>query len=332
MNLDSEHPGWKHCALRTREVTANSAVTRLASKAHVQQRHKGVHLPQEESFGRRAHTTLKPQTAAKLALKRFLRSVPMPNWLARWPDLNRLERIKMIGLCRTLLKHTGHMVFGGPFSTMKLAENLDLAWDPKIIVGSYEEEVHDVINDVICAAPAQVINIGSAFGYYAVGLALKVANTKVTAFEAVEDPYWQQLAELARINGVSNKIIQRGLCTVEELAMACVPKSFILCDCEGGEEDILKPLEIPALKSCKILVEVHEFYRPNLVGTLVDRFRVSHEIRIIDEAVRNPSRYPILQKLPRYCRPVAIEETKWIPVKSSRFVTWLRFLLLNPKG
>lgn len=270
--------------------------------------------------------------AWKPALKRILRSVPMPHWLARCPDLNRLERIKMNGLCRTLLKRTGHKVFGGPFCTMKLAENLDLAWDPKFIVGSYEEEVHSVIDDVICAAPAQVIVIGAAFGYYAVGLALKIANTIVTAFEAVEHPYWRQLAELAKINGVSSKIVQRGLCTTEELAVACVPKSFILCDCEGSEEDILKPLEIPTLKSCKILVEVHEFYRQNLVATLVDRFRDSHEIRIIEEADRNPSRYHILKELPHYCRSVAIEEHRWIPAKSSRTVTWLRFLLLSPKS
>ncbi len=93
---------------------------------------------------------------------------------------------------------------------MKLAENLDLASDPKMIVGCYEEEVQNVINDVICMAPVRIIDIGAAFGYYAVGFALKIANTTVIAFEAVEDRHWQQLGELARINGVSGKIIQRG--------------------------------------------------------------------------------------------------------------------------
>jgi len=268
---------------------------------------------------------------AKTALRRIFKYVPTPNWTARYPDLNRLERTKMSLLCRALLKDTGHMVFGGPFSTMNLTDHLALAWDPRIIVGSYEEEVHQVINDVICMAPANIIDIGAAFGYYAVGLALKIANTTVTAFEAVEYPHWQQVAELARINGVSGKIIQRGVCTAEELARACTRESFILCDCEGGEVDILDPLEIPALKSCKILVELHEFNRPNLVPTLVSRFRDSHEIKIIEEADRNPSRYRILRTLPRSWRSVAIQETKWIPNKSSRTTTWLRFMLLDPK-
>jgi hypothetical protein len=304
-------------------------------------------LAQPPYYDRRAHIlektnsndkdfTLKPQTATKLALKRVLRRairfVPTPHWTDRYPDLNRLEKTKMSVMSRTLLKHSGHMVFGGPFSTMKLAENLDLAWDPKIIVGSYEQEVHEVINDVICMAPLHIIIIGAAFGYYAVGFALKIADTTITAFEAVEVPHWQQLNDLARLNRVSAKIIQRGLCTAADLAKTCTPQSFILCDCEGGEMDILDPVGTPALRSCKILFELHEFYRPNLVATLISRFRESHHIRIIEEAERNPSRYRILNKLPRGWRSVAIQETKWIPSASSRTVTWLRFMLLTPKG
>lgn len=274
---------------------------------------------------------MKPQTATKLAVKRIFGFVPTPNWTARYPDLNRLEKYKINALCQTLLRETGHMVFGGPFSTMQLSENLELSWDPRVVVGSYEEEVHGIVNDVICMAPAQIIDIGAAFGYYAVGFALKVANCTVTAFEAVEDPHWQQLAELARINGVGSKIVQRGFCTAAELAKACSPGSFILCDCEGGEEDILQPQEIPTLGSCKILLELHEFNRPNLVATLIQRFRDSHNIRIIEETDRNPNRYRILKKLPRSWRSIAIEEAKWIPRKSARTTTWLRFMLLDPK-
>jgi hypothetical protein len=274
---------------------------------------------------------LKLQTAAKLVLKRILRFAPTPNWTAHYPKLNRLERFKVRVLCQILLKETGHMVYGGPFSTMKLTENLELCWDPPMILGSYEEEVHDVINNVICMAPDNIIDIGAAFGYYAVGFALKIANTTVIAFESVEEPHWQELADLARINGVSGKVIQRGFCTAEELAKACAPNSFILCDCEGGEEDILQPLKVPALNSCKILIELHEFYRPNVVGTLISRFRDSHKIRIIEEVDRDPSRYRILKKLPRSWRSVAVEEKRWIGRGSSRITTWMRFMVLDPK-
>jgi|SRR5579864_479058 len=274
---------------------------------------------------------LKDRAGTKLALKRALGSLPLRDWTARRPNLNRLERAKMSNLSWTLLKSSGHMVFGGPFATMRLAEHLDLASDPKFVVGSYEEEIHEVINEVICMAPAHIIDIGSAFGYYAVGFALKIATTTVTAFEAVEDQHWEQLQELASLNNVSGKIVQRGRCTVDKLAQICTPKSFILCDCEGGEIDILQPDAISALSSCKILVELHEFHVANLVATLVRRFRDSHQIRIIQEQGRHPSRYRILKRLPKRWRSLAIEEVKWIPGNPSPIATSLRFMLLDPK-
>jgi hypothetical protein len=257
------------------------------------------------------------------------------HWKARYPQLNRLmaqlELCKISALCQILLRETGHQVFGGPFSPMLLPDSSALCSNPQFIIGSYEEEVQDVINDIICKAPAQIIDIGASSGYYAVGFATKIANTTVTAFEAVEDPYWQQLADLARINGVGSKIIQRGLCTAEELAKTCNPKSFILCDCEGCEEDILQPILIPALESCTMLVELHEFYRPNLIGTLINRFRNSHAIRIIERTGRNPSRYFLLKKLPQSWRSIAVEDVRWIQRESSRIHFGARFMLLTPK-
>jgi len=213
--------------------------------------------------------------ANKVALKRMLGLMSTLHWKARYPWLIRLlekhEHCKMSALCAILLREGGRQVFAGPFAGMTLPANIAVSGDPKYILGSYEEELHDVLNQIICMAPAHIIDIGAAGGYYAVGLAMKIANTTVTAFEAVEEPHWAQLAELASSNGVSRKIIQRGLCTADELAKSCRPDSFILCDCEGAEEDILQPLVTPALASCTMLVELHEFYRPAVVGTLIGR-------------------------------------------------------------
>jgi hypothetical protein len=123
----------------------------------------------------------------KKGVKRALTTIPTPGWTRRYPHLSRLEKWKADVLSEILLKETGGMVFGGPFSTMKLDAALALGRDPRFIVGSYEQEVHDVVNDVIASAPANVIDIGSAYGYYAVGFATKIANTRITAFEAVEE-------------------------------------------------------------------------------------------------------------------------------------------------
>jgi predicted O-methyltransferase YrrM len=272
--------------------------------------------------------------ANKVALKRMLGLMSTLHWKARYPWLIRLlekhEHCKMSALCAILLREGGRQVFAGPFAGMTLPANIAVSGDPKYILGSYEEELHDVLNQIICMAPAHIIDIGAAGGYYAVGLAMKIANTTVTAFEAVEEPHWAQLAELASSNGVSRKIIQRGLCTADELAKSCRPDSFILCDCEGAEEDILQPLVTPALASCTMLVELHEFYRPAVVGTLIDRFRESHAIRIIDGSGRDPSRYLALKRFSSRWQSKAIEDVRWIQT-SSRIVFAARYMLLTPK-
>jgi len=187
-----------------------------------------------------------------------------------------------------LFAESGGMVFSGPFSTMKLAPNLSLGGEPPFIVGSYEQEIHGVLNDVIAAAPSRVVVIGAAFGYYAVGFALKIHDTQVIAFEAVEQNHWAELAELARLNSVSGKIVQKGLCTLGDLQEVCIEGAFVFSDCEGAEQDLLVPDQIPALRSCTLLVELHEFHRPDLVATLVQRFAGTHSIQFIEEMPRTP--------------------------------------------
>jgi hypothetical protein len=223
------------------------------------------------------------------------------------------------------------MVFSGPFASMKLVEGSSLSHDPRIILGSYEQEVHDVMNQVIADAPAHIVDIGAAYGYYAVGLAVKIANATVTAFEAVEEEHWGELAALAELNKVSHKINQRGACTPAEFAKVCTEDTFILSDCEGAELELCDPAAVPALKSCKMLIELHEFHKPRLVATLVQRFRSSHSIKMIEEERRDPSRYRILKRIPAGWRSTAVEEAKWIGDGAQRTTTCLRFMLLTPK-
>ena len=53
---------------------------------------------------------------------------------------------------------------------------------PKLI-GSYEEEVHLIIEEIIRRRYSIVVNIGCAEGYYAVGFALRIPDAIVYAFD-----------------------------------------------------------------------------------------------------------------------------------------------------
>jgi hypothetical protein len=245
-----------------------------------------------------------------------------------FPNFNTTERKRMNKACQKLLAKSAGTVFSGPFAGMKISKNSYLKKCSEIIVGSYEQEVHKIINYVICRAPKHIINIGSAYGYYTVGLAYRIQKTRIVAFEAQVKPCWHDSDELAKINNVDSKIIQKGTCTSKELVKCCQPDSFILCDVEGAETDILALGENPNLASCLILVELHDFCKEETTPLLIQEFISTHDAVIVDESIRNPVEYRILDAFPEYMQRILIKEDRRIPDK---MITWSRFMLLVPK-
>ena len=166
-------------------------------------------------------------------------------WTADYPNLNAEGREKLGELCKTLLHRTDYTVFAGPFAGMRLVPDSYLANMPMMIVGCYEQELHAVVNEVIARGPKALIDIGSAHGFYTVGFARHLPEARVVGFEAVVEEHWGQARLLAEANGVQNQVQQCGRCTVETLCSVCPPEALILCDCEGGEAELLDPAVVP---------------------------------------------------------------------------------------
>jgi hypothetical protein len=249
-------------------------------------------------------------------------------YLWRYRRLKQQYRnLRVLKLCNTLLERTDFTVYAGPFAGMKLVKGTHLSLQPAMIVGSYEAELHHAIYKAISTAPDYVINIGSAHGYYATGLARHLPNTTVIAFEPESEENWDEALRLAEANGVTDKIIQKGLCTVTELRESCRPDSFVLCDCEGDEMTLLNPEAIPSLQSCYIICELHDFIVPGLTGELVRRFKKSHINQIHSEKARNPGEYRVLDGLSSALQHIAVEETRC----TGRMITIGRYMELIPK-
>src|SRR5690606_7720999 len=71
------------------------------------------------------------------------------------------------------------------------------------LLGSYEKELHPFLAQIIEIPFSQIINIGSDDGYYAIGLALKMPQAQVTAFDINKKA--RELTQLnARLNQVGN--------------------------------------------------------------------------------------------------------------------------------
>jgi hypothetical protein len=255
---------------------------------------------------------------SELQLKRELKKLPILT--------SKTKKVKR-EIANFVFEKMDGYVFSGPFINLRLKKDSILAGTPSMILGCYEKELHPVFNRIIANPPAKFIDIGAAQGYYVVGIACTTKDTKIVGFEMV-DEYLNMAKSLAAYNGVQDRISWKGLCDIVELKKEVTPGTFILCDCEGAEKELLDPEKVPALINSEILVELHDFFAPGATATIIDRFRNSHTLTLINEQGRNPDDYRPLLSFKRVESQFAIAETRHI---SNGRVTGSCFASLIPK-
>ena len=201
------------------------------------------------------------------------------------------------------------IIQSGAFAGMRYGtEAVGGAILPKII-GSYESQLSDLIAGFADRDYTHAVDIGSAEGYYVVGLARLMPGVKIFAFDI--DPRAHELCrDNAERNAVLDQILFRDECTPTELAKVIEHKTLIVCDCEGFEAEILDPVAIPELSQCDILVELHDLIVPGVSDLIYRRFKDSHEIEFYSEGVRDPGAYPALSGLKDFEASLAMNEKR----------------------
>ena len=126
------------------------------------------------------------------------------------------------------------------------------------LAGMYEEELIPVLERIMQKGYEKIIDIGSAEGYYAIGLARAMEEVEVEAYDI--DPYARKLLDgMRKINCVDSRVHINSLCTKETLInMELGKKSLVISDCEGFEKELFDKESAGALQSVDILVEVHD--------------------------------------------------------------------------
>lgn len=208
---------------------------------------------------------------------------------------------------------TGSRVHSGPFAGMRYIQHAlgvhSSAYCPKLL-GTYEQELHPLVEALRTGHPyAHVINIGAGEGYYAIGFARCLPQSRVTAYEADAESR-VILGRMAEINGVAPRLTIRESCTPSGLqaAMAQPGKTLIVCDVEGAEQELLDPVAIPALTRADILVELHDFLIPGISGVIRKRFENTHQITEIPALPRQLADWPSSLSLPKVYRRTALSE------------------------
>jgi hypothetical protein len=170
----------------------------------------------------------------------------------------------------------------GPFKGLRYPEAFAIGSSlfPKLL-GSYERELAEILES-ICSEPyTEIIDVGCAEGYYAVGLALRIPAARVWAFDT-DQRAMALCRQMAALNGVAHRLTLGTHCdtaTVASLPLSGRP--LLVCDCEGYENRLFSDELVPVLRNASLLIESHDFIDISTSRRLARRFAGSHEIRSI---------------------------------------------------
>jgi hypothetical protein len=188
-----------------------------------------------------------------------------------------------------LFGHGLPKILSGPFTGMPYLD--EIVWGPITPkwIGCYEAELHNIVERILSDGYTQIVNVGCAEGYYAVGFAWRLPGIKVIAFDS--DPVArQQASRLAALAGVADRITISGYCTAPILNRLASQQTVLTVDIEGSEVELLNPERVRNLSRVSILVEVHS--SPPLDSdavalTLRQRFEASHHLYWFQSENRN---------------------------------------------
>ena len=229
-------------------------------------------------------------TAVTAELERIMAGDPSPARLAA--ALRHLAKWRAQVIGNTLAAGLGTTIPAGPFAGMTFPGPAAEGGYPPRLLGAYEATLHPVIETIIARPYARVIDIGSAEGYYAVGLARRMGRAEIWARDAA--PRARALcAALARTNGVEDRVIIGGEFTHADFAICATAPTVVICDIEGAEETLLDPAAAPGLVAADILVEAHDLLRPGLSERLAARFAPTHRITRLPRRI-DPDALPAL--------------------------------------
>jgi len=174
-------------------------------------------------------------------------------------------------------------VLNGPFRGMKYPkiESVGSVIYPKLI-GSYEREIQPIIESFsLNNYYSEIIDVGCAEGYYAVGMALRCENSKIYAFDT-NNTAQKLCSEMADLNEVTNKVFIGSTLTPEMLkTFNFTKRGLIICDCEGYEKDLFNKSNISNLKTCDLIIETHDFKDIEISTYLKGLFEPTHNIESI---------------------------------------------------
>jgi hypothetical protein len=170
----------------------------------------------------------------------------------------------------------------GQFKGMRYpqAEAVGSTLFPKLI-GSYERELQPILKKICNNNYTEIVDIGCAEGYYAVGLAMQIPSAKVFAYDINMNA--KALCEkMAELNNVRQRVVIGDYCDANTLqSIPFSGKGLIISDCEGYEKSLFTEDVLPFLVNHDLLIEIHDLVDIEISSSLRKLFQNTHLITTI---------------------------------------------------
>jgi len=216
-----------------------------------------------------------PLNATLFKLTRFLEREKYRNENSPPPPLlNFDEALKIISPDSTVR----HGVFRGLKYPMEKSVGSVLI--PKLL-GSYEQELQPLLQRLIPQNYSEIVDIGCAEGFYAIGLGRLFPASKIFAYDT--NPEGLRLCRLmAQANQVENRLVTGSFC--DAMALQNLPltrRALVVSDCEGYEKHLFTTKTVRKLNTHDVLIEVHDFVDITISAQLREAFQATHDLEII---------------------------------------------------
>ncbi len=208
--------------------------------------------------------------------------------------LRFLAKYRSALLANNFKEKYGTKIYSGPFQGMEFLDEVsEGCYLPKLL-GIYESEIHDYILSIIKKKPDIFINVGSAEGYYSVGLKRLLPDTEVFAFDLNPDAQ-NKCKILSEKNSVNVSI--EGEFHTDFIKKFEGKSIFFMCDIEGFESQLINENNIELFKDCDVCMELHKYNGIHNIEVVPKLFEKSHDIDIIYQDGKSFSVPEVIHKI-----------------------------------
>jgi hypothetical protein len=208
------------------------------------------------------------------------------------------RRLRLSLAALMLRQALSYRVCSGPFKGLRFHKpETGLTYYAKLL-GTYEMELHPVIEELCRMRFERVVNAGAADGYYAAGLAYRMPDASIIAFEP-RTSRQSLIKRLGEINHLTRRVQIAGTCNPPALSEALQPtksgsgRDLVFMDVEGAEEALLDLKLVPTLCSAFIMAEIHEGARPGIGSRIAAAFASTHFLTVISTRQRRTEDFPL---------------------------------------